>query len=206
MLRKLIMSSNYNHPIKFLPISLTKIVFGYMFNQPILFLKNLHNLRYLTFGACFNQKICSSTESLNGDSINKTKLEIQSYLPPNLKHLHFDEHFNQVIDPIANLVHLTHLSFGYDFNQSINPIRDLLKLKELVFGFEFDQPIVDLPHSITHLRIGSKALSKVINLPKSLEKLTLPRYKNNGIPLNEYIRSRKDFAIEAGWLHSREKS
>lgn len=73
--------------------------------------------------------------------------------PKNIKHLTFDEHFNQnITGSIPKTV--THLTFGYYFNQDIKgTIPD--SVTDLCFGDCFDQDIEGaIPNSVKFLMFG----------------------------------------------------
>ncbi len=84
---------NWNHLIEnTLPPNLTKLTFGYYFNQQLSSLPS--SLTNLTFGTCFNQELSSLPLSLTtlifGNDFNQ-KIEC---LPPNLQILRFGSLFN----------------------------------------------------------------------------------------------------------------
>jgi hypothetical protein len=128
-------------------INLTKLTFGYAYNEPLVYtvgdtigtyLDSLINLKELTFGNTFNQPINNMFNHII-----------------NLEILIFGNEFNQPLGNntksfLSNLIHLKELTFYEDFNQPIyysneipiyildNP--DLIKL---AFGGRFNQPLGD---------------------------------------------------------------
>ena len=209
-LTKLEFGSNFNQPINALPLNLKKLVLGSNFDQPIHFLKELQNLTYLCFGdlnksqpaSNFNQRLSSPPYVLGQKK--RTKLNPTSYLPSKLKYLFLGDRFNKSIDVLSELPDLVMLSFGKKFNKPSGSLRNLTKLTDLTFGEDFDKAIEDLPDSIKNLTLEVKVLSKVINLPKSLENLKIAAYTLSAPQLNSYILNRKDFAIES-WHYNRNK-
>jgi hypothetical protein len=135
--------------------NIKSITFGFWFNQKI---DNLPNtLTHLTFCGEFNQKIDN--------------------LPNTLTHLTFDwySRFNQKTENLPNT--LTHLTFGRKFNQKIENLPNTLT--HLTFSGEFNQKIENLPNTLTHLTFGwySDFNQKIYNLPNTLTYLKIsPNY------------------------------
>jgi hypothetical protein len=124
---------DFNQSLVCIPSSVKKLVLFEAFNQPLIGLPNLIELR---LGNAFNT-------SLSG---------VQ--WPFSLKRLEFGHAFNQPIECLPP--NLTHLEFGMKFNQLISGILPN-ELQHLIFCImsEFNQPLHMLPNSITHLTYGS---------------------------------------------------
>ena len=172
-----------NRPINILPINLTHLIlkffdqpidnlqsnsltyldFGFIFNQPIVGLKNLPNLTYLDLGRNFNQPI-----------------EDLQYLS-NLTHLYFSSNFNQPIVCLKYLPKLTYLSFATSnhFNQTINYLPPSLISLEL--SSAFNQPIdVNLPN-MTNLQYINNQFLTNFNKFKSLRTIRFGNDFNQSI-------------------------
>jgi hypothetical protein len=106
-------------------------------------LKNLTNLRILTFGNPFDQ------------SVNN--------LPNFITNLTFGTNFNQSVDNLPNSI--THLTFGWNFNQSVNNLPN--SITNLTLGYYFNQSVNNLSSNLKIIKISRynpkiKAISKSI--------------------------------------------
>jgi hypothetical protein len=130
--------------------NIKSITFGWDFNQKI---ENLpYGLTYLAFGECFDQKIEDLPNTLTHLTFGwKFNQKIEN-LPKQLTHLTFGGMFNQKIENLPNT--LTHLTFNWYsyFNQKIEDLPNTLK--HLTFGYYFDQKIENLPKTLTYLKIS----------------------------------------------------
>ena len=105
-------SQNGKYPT-LLPNSLTHLIFGHEFNQPV---DNLpQSLTYLKFEWDFNQPVDNLPESLIYLSFGENFNQTVDNLPNSLTDLEFGYHFNHPVDNLPQS--LTHLKFGNDFNQ-----------------------------------------------------------------------------------------
>lgn len=174
------------HDVK-LPLSLTHLEFGKMFNQSI---DNLPlGLIFLTLGEYFNQPVDKLPLSLTHLSLGEYFNQPVHNLPLSLTHLLLGEYFNQPVDKLP--LFLTSLTVGNHFNQSIDklppsckyfqrkgviPIFDdtfFLKnlpptLIQLTTGDEFNLPLTELPSTLTHLTTGRDFNQPINSLPPSL--------------------------------------
>lgn len=136
--------SKFNDQIDFTSYSdLTRVIFGYTFNQPV----NLPmNLTHVSFGNDFNKQIDlpTSLHSVTfGDNFNQFLI-----LPANLHSVTFGYQFNQSLILPDKLRYIT---FGDSFNQEINLPQNI---KNLIFGTYFNKPI-NLPFGIKNLTFGT---------------------------------------------------
>ena len=135
----------------FIPPTITRIVFGFKFNQPVDCLLP-PSLLHLTFGEIFNFPII--------------------HWPQQLSHLTFGYSFNS---PVGNLPpSVTHLIFGKKFNQPFNPPPTL---KLLFLGDMFTQSIDNLPNSIHTLTTYTTA--PINTLPSKLTHFDHLTKRNN---------------------------
>ncbi len=119
---------HFNQPLYELPISLTSLEFGSLFNKPIDLTCNT-NLTHLIFGYFFNQPI-------------------DGLLPNSVTHLHFGPQFNHPLDKLPQ--NLTHLMFAEFNTQQLNKLPSSL-LSFIAVRCK-QQLQAQLPPKITHLR------------------------------------------------------
>ncbi|KAK5576084.1 hypothetical protein RB653_007222 [Dictyostelium firmibasis] len=124
--------SNKLLPSNILPTSLTTLIFGSDYNQPLnAILKPLHSLKIIEFGNSFNQPI-------KNDDDNNENTEF----PQNITSIKFGYSFNQTIKPNSFPNLLKHLGFGVKFSNgdkdfqenSIPPLVESIVFKNLLFN------------------------------------------------------------------------
>lgn len=163
---------DFNEPIKTIPPTTTRIIFG-KFNQQI---DNIlpETLTHLRFGDKFNKPISvmlpQSLKHLTfGDEFDRP---IDDILPSELTHLTFGAYFDKpIVKTLPNT--LTHLSFGFFFDQPINHVLPY-GLTHLSFGYCYNQLIEFLPPTLTHLTLGVSYKYPIRHvLPGSLKSITV---------------------------------
>jgi hypothetical protein len=95
----------------------------------------------------------------------------------NIRHISFSPTFDENIDSINSLPHVTSIIFGDNFDQLVDNLPcgffNLPKtLTSLTFGQSFNQPVNNLPETLTSLTFGSWFIQPVDNLPKKVTSLT----------------------------------
>ncbi|KAN0034291.1 hypothetical protein ACTFIV_000788 [Dictyostelium citrinum] len=132
--------SNKLIPSNILPTSLTTLVLGSYYNQPLNgILKSLHSLKNLEFGNSFNQPLKS----------NDYEIEF----PNNIKSIKFGCSFNQTIKPNSFPNSLKHLRFGFEFSNGDKEFDENSipsSIESIIFNNMSFNPI-NLPKSLTSL-------------------------------------------------------
>ena len=132
-----------------LPRRLTRLVFGWDFNQPIDTVIWPKHLQTLQFRGCFNQSLDNVTFPSTlmrltfGYHFNQSMDNVS--LPSGLYKLTFGALFNQSMDNVTLPSGLRQLTFGACFNQNLDNVVGLRFLQDLVVGRDFNQLI--LPES-----------------------------------------------------------
>ena len=131
------------------PKSLTRLEFGYEFDQPIN-IQNLIFLKYLTFGKYFNQNV--------------------DKLPNSLLELNFGFRFNRNVDLLPK--NIIKIKFGGSFSHKIDKLLNIIDMR-----FEHNVNIVRhncIKHSVKNIEtymFSSIEINK--NLPYGLKKITI---------------------------------
>ena len=157
--------------------SLQQLTFGFHFNQPVKgALDNLTQLQQLTFGYDFNQPVEGALDNLTqlqqltfGERFNQ-ELEI----PLNIKILKIYCNNKKIIDYLPNSIEELYL--GEKFNLELNNLHPNASVSEA-------RMLLCWPNSIKKISYdpGSNYNKELNNLPKSLEKLYLPKNYNKEI-------------------------
>lgn len=155
--------SEFNHPIPYLPPSITHLTLGKRFSQQIRFPPKL---TFVKFGDDFNEMVDFST-------------------CPELKCLIFGKSFNQPID-LTGLNNLCWVTIGADYSTHVDPSM-FLNISYLNIG-SYDvtstgcvnkQFFIDL---LEYLQVNSSCLKKVILAPSvvtDLNKYVLPEFSSD---------------------------
>lgn len=163
--------SKFNYPIIELPDNITRLVFGFYFNQPV---QLNSNLTHLEFDYSFNQPVqlnSNLTHLVLGTSFNQP-IQLNS----NLTHLTIGWDFNHPIQLNSKLTHLTHYNYYYNYYKHIHCYKLPESLKFLELTSCDDNIINNLPDRIEELVLGVGFDSKLSNLPNQLKKLTILNY------------------------------
>jgi len=124
-LKSVTIDDNYDRSIKYcLPPSVTHLIFGKFFNQPI------------------------ERKQIPLSSVDQ---QIESDIPASITHLTFGDSFDK---PIKCCIpqSVTHLKFGKCFNQSIKDCIPT-SVTHLEFGICFDQSLDSIPLSVKEIKI-----------------------------------------------------
>ena len=175
-LERLIFGAVFNQPILpgMLPPNLTDLTFGRDFNFPIGIDVLPTHLKRLTFGVYFDSDVIFPPELEYLTFGSRFNQPIRK-LPLTLKHLVFGIQFDQYIVVGMLPTCLLLLTFGNMFNKPISPgvLPDNLQI--LIFGNTFNQQLKSLPSCLKQLTFGSDFDQQLVVglLPFGLEQLTL---------------------------------
>ncbi|GAM21967.1 hypothetical protein SAMD00019534_051420 [Acytostelium subglobosum LB1] len=167
----------FKHQDGGLPHSITHLVLGDKYNQPIIKGALPQSLLILTFGNEFNQMIAPDTLP---DSITRLTFGVQPSTPPNLQILIYGINgslFNQPLQSGSLPRSLRDLSLGDMYSHAISPGLLPNSMTRLALGRHFDRKLDDraLPHSLISLELGQNyhhAASLPSTIP-ALESLVL---------------------------------
>lgn len=123
--------NSFNSKFELQLSSLTILIFGSGYDQPLSKFSSLPNLSHLTLRREFNKPI--------------------GHLPLSITHLTFGEQFNKEVIELPQSI--THLSFGKQFNQPVDTLPS--SLTHLTFRENFNQPLTHLLYGITFLSFTS---------------------------------------------------
>jgi hypothetical protein len=183
----ILFGTGFNQPLgkHLLPYTcLTHITFGISYNLPINADELPSTITHLTFGSLFNQPVNNLPSSLEHLSFGSFFNQPVDNLPSSLTHLTFGCNFNGNVD---NLPHsIQRITFGQKFNQPVDMLPP--NVTHITFGLMFNQNVDHLPPSVTHLVFGTNFLKSTTNLPRSVTHLTLNYrylhfYHSSAIPL-----------------------
>jgi hypothetical protein len=191
-LNKQFIRNRFNHPVEYLPETITHIVFGGKFNNKI----NLKNntLQFIEFYGEYNYPLDGLPDSIIeinicGWDFNQPINKLPYYLlclnflgasnkfnkpincsNSNLQKLNLkSSEFNQPIDNLPS--NLKILILPNKFNQ---PVENLpCTIEEIYFGQEFNQSLDYLPNSIVELFLHENFSQSLDNLPNSIKKLSI---------------------------------
>jgi hypothetical protein len=167
---------------------INSIVFGYMFNKPIMPDTLSIYLTEIYFGKSFN-----------------CQLFVHS-LPPNLVLLSFGDNYDQPINPDVLPSSLQYLFFGNNFNQLIKSNVLPINLRYLSFGDKYNQPLDILPSSLRTIVFGDNFNQDIIPgiLPEKLFSIVFGKgyqkeFTKNSLPSGLlYLTVDKDYPHQLG--------
>ena len=123
--KKLIFPSHFNEKIISFPKELKYLTFGNDFNQQVG--DNLPNsVTHLIFGACFNQPIDNFPQNLTHLTFDLRFDQPINNLPSSITHLIFGACFNQKIDNLPG--NLIYLKFGQSFSKIVTNLPTSLEI------------------------------------------------------------------------------
>eukprot|EP01112_Ceratiomyxa_fruticulosa_P004658 TRINITY_DN151_c0_g1_i3.p1 TRINITY_DN151_c0_g1~~TRINITY_DN151_c0_g1_i3.p1 ORF type:complete len:635 (+),score=68.33 TRINITY_DN151_c0_g1_i3:107-2011(+) len=184
------LSYRFTRPLPSLPSSLTYLSIPGDYQQP---LKLPSNLLFFEFGGKLSQHFLSTLSQKLTQLILKHFGYYAYKFPHSLKHLSLDYDISQPVVFPPNLITLTlsgkynhplnnnslpqslqQLSLYGDFNQPLSSLI-LPNLTDLTIHGKFNRPLLQLPNSITQLRVLTGDFNQRVNgfLPSNLKSLTL---------------------------------
>lgn len=112
---------------------------------------------------------------------------INGFIPSTVTHVKFNSFFNR---PINNCIpsSVKHLIFGSTFNR---PIENYLptSITHLTFGFRFNHPIKNnIPTSVTHLVFGECFNQSLMEIPSSVTHLKLTNHIFHDTDLPSFVK------------------
>lgn len=164
--------NKFNHPIDYLPPTITHLVLGGKFNNKIN--NSINSLQFVEFYGEYNLPLDDLPDSIReikicGWDFNQPIRK----LPCMLLYLNFvgtSNKFNQPIE--CDHLYLEKLNLSRSkFNQHVNNLPPSLKI--LILPNEFNQPVENLPCAIEILQFGKDFNNSVDFLPNSLKELYL---------------------------------
>lgn len=128
------------------------------------------------------------------------KLINNDFIPSMVTHIDFNYIFNH---PINNCIpsSVTHLSFGTIFDQ---PIENCLprSITHLIFGYRFNHPIKNnIPTSVTHLIFGNCFNQSLMDIPSSVTHLKLTNYHFHDTELPSFVK-KIEFYYDCWYINS----
>ena len=148
MISELTLPDDFNEDVGNLrlPIQLRELTFGRSFNQRLDDFNFPHGLVRLVFQG-FDVEYCRFNQSID-----------RVTFPHSLKVLALGSHFNQPIHNVTWPLTLRELSFGLDFNQPMDEVSLPDSLERLAFGYDFQQR---LQHLVLPIYLRSLSLHPV---------------------------------------------
>ena len=114
-------------------------------------------------------------------------------LPNSLRHLSFDETFNESLQIVTLPAGLQSLTFGYQFNRSLDNVTWPAGLQSLTFGYHFNQSLdnVTWPAGLQSLTFGG-------NFNRSLDNVTWPASLQTLAFGGDFCQSLENVKLPAG--------
>lgn len=184
---------SFSQPLASLPTTVTALKLGNSFGRAIA-ASDVPSVRLLSVGRSFNHALPSLTalETLELTGFNQAldgckfpnlhslllRGPFDRPLPPSLtaglRSLTLGRQFDHPID-IAHMPHLQHLELGDGFDSELD-LSGARHLRTLTLGHGFTRPLLDLPDSLEHLRVGYEWAGPLCEpLPPNLVTLSLNR-------------------------------